>query len=148
MGSEKQEPLSDIDPSQSSLDFLTNEETTPPIKPSLDEEVNEETPLQPASVNDVVGSSNTSKNLNDRLDKNLSTSNLTFDVNDRIYFQKELFKDDPYQFHVSIKKIQEQNSLQDVLSCIKNDIAPQYGWNMENENAVRFVSLIERKLGE
>ncbi len=121
----------------------TNSEIEEPISP---QEKPSPTDVKRLNLNETVGEKSYTTDLNNSLDKNISIKLLSFDLNDRLFFQKELFNNDPYEFHVSMNQIKEHENLETLMPFIENELSNKYNWDNKSEAKERFISNIKNKV--
>ena len=64
-------------------------------------------------------------------------------LNDRILFINNLFDEDPMVFQEALTKINQMESLEDVVAYL---VAEHPGWNFESETVYRFMMAVRRKI--
>lgn len=64
-------------------------------------------------------------------------------LNDRVLFINGLFREDPMTFQESLTKINQMDSLDDVVAYLRNDF-PE--WDMNSEIVYRFMMAVRRKV--
>ncbi|MGD2003210.1 MAG: hypothetical protein PVK00_00305 [Flavobacteriales bacterium] len=81
------------------------------------------------------------KSLNDRL----SGTVLKFGLNDRIGFVKELFDGSQEDFNRVVSQLNTCSSLEEATDYINAHISDEYGWDLKEETAARFMAAVEQK---
>lgn len=77
----------------------------------------------------------------------LQNKELKVGLNDRIAFVKKLFHGQTDDFNRVLSQINSFSSYEEADSFLKNLVVPEYGWDMEEEFAVRFVNLVRLRFG-
>lgn len=81
------------------------------------------------------------KSLNDRL----SGTVLKFGLNDRIGFVKELFDGSQEDFNRVVSQLNTCSSLEEATDYINAHISDEYGWDLKEETAARFMAAVQQK---
>ncbi len=128
-------------------------------KEELVEVFEEQATLQTDAVQSEDPASNLDvSNLNDQLKKaqnvDINSSielksgfkELSFDVNDRIFFQNELFNADPYEFHVSLKEMQKCENIAQFKTLVQGAFNKKYDWSEKKEAVDRLYSCVQTKI--
>lgn len=104
----------------------------------------EETPAEPASINDRLKTDTVelSQKLNNEPIKDLKKA---INVNDRYRFINELFNGDETMFERSIRKIQNSNAFPEAEYFIERELKIKMGWNQSNELVRHFDALVRRR---
>ena len=109
------------------------------------EPVSSETPVtlnEPESTSPMTKSPVTEKkSLNDRL----AGTVLKFGLNDRIGFVKELFDGSQEDFNRVVSQLNTCSSLEEATDYINAHISDEYGWDLKEETAARFMAAVEQK---
>ena len=81
------------------------------------------------------------KSLNDRL----AGTVLKFGLNDRIGFVNELFDGSQEDFNRVVSQLNTCSSLEEATDYINAHIFDEYGWDLKEETAARFMAAVEQK---
>lgn len=120
--------------------------TVTEAEPEVTEPVSSETPL---TLNESESTSSPKtkspvtekKSLNDRL----AGTVLKFGLNDRIGFVKELFDGSQEDFNRVVSQLNTCSSLEEATDYINAHISDEYGWDLKEETAARFMAAVEQK---
>jgi hypothetical protein len=77
----------------------------------------------------------------------LQNKELKVGLNDRIAFVKKLFHGKTDDFNRVLSQINSFSNYEEADSFLKNLVVPEYGWDLEEEFAVRFVNLVRLRFG-
>ncbi len=140
-------------------------ESTEQTFSKITKDISKTTPIiqeEPVQINDPIQPTNTSEPIQENINEKLaqSTTNINqqlsqnkeglahfnFDVNDRVFFQKELFDADPYQFHVSFKKIQKCTSQDELKTLFDQEFATQFDWSEKQAAVTKLFDLLSEQL--
>ncbi|TVQ75793.1 MAG: hypothetical protein EA358_10935 [Flavobacteriales bacterium] len=77
----------------------------------------------------------------------LQGKELRVGLNDRIAFVKKLFHGESDDFNRVVSQINSFSNFEEADSFIQNLVAPEYGWDMEEEFSVRFMNMIRMRFG-
>ena len=83
------------------------------------------------------------KSLNDRL----AGKKLTFGLNDRIGFVKELFDGSTEDFNRVVSQLNTMSTVDEATSFLTEFVAPEYNWDAHEEASNRFLLLVEQRFG-
>jgi len=97
------------------------------------------------SLHEKLSEQSKNNDLNSTLEQKVVFQNLSFDANDRIYFQNELFNGDPYKFHVSLKKMQECESFEFLEKLVNNQLAAEFNWFDKGDIVTKLLTIIKDK---
>ena len=123
-----------------------------PVKAAEPATVTEAEPVSsetPVTLNEPESTSSTKtkspvtekKSLNDRL----AGTVLKFGLNDRIGFVKELFDGSQEDFNRVVSQLNTCSSLEEATDYINAHISDEYGWDLKEETAARFMAAVEQK---
>ncbi len=92
--------------------------------------------------------SNNKKTLAERIHSHKAKEiNSVIDLNDKLFFIKELFKGDANGYSVVLKKINSMQSFDEVKKYIQNELSSQYNFT-EEESVERFLEVVKLKFEE
>lgn len=77
----------------------------------------------------------------------LQGKELRVGLNDRIAFVKKLFHGESDDFNRVVSQINSFSNFEEADSFIQNLVAPEYGWDMEEEFSVRFMNMVRMRFG-
>jgi hypothetical protein len=77
----------------------------------------------------------------------LQNKELKVGLNDRIAFVKKLFHGQTDDFNRVLSQINSFSHYEEADSFLKNLVVPEYGWDLEEEFAVRFINLVRLRFG-
>lgn len=117
-------------------------ETEPEAEMPAPEAV-EETPAQEIPAPAAPKATGAPKSLNDRL----AGKKLTFGLNDRIGFVKELFDGSTEDFNRVVSQLNTMSTVDEATSFLTEFVAPDYNWDAHEEAANRFLLLVEQRFG-
>ena len=123
---------------------------TPPVQTTIEEvTAAEETPVEaevaapetPANVVERAQQGGEKKSLNDRF----AQKALSFGLNDRIGFTKALFEGSGEDFNRVVSQLNTMNTLGEAEEFLNTHIAPEYGWDAQEEAAERFKAAVAQR---
>ena len=123
---------------------------TPPVQTTIEEvTAAEETPVEaevaapetPANVVERAQQGGEKKSLNDRF----AQKALSFGLNDRIGFTKALFEGSGEDFNRVVSQLNTMNTLGEAEEFLNTHIAPEYGWDAQEETAERFKAAVAQR---
>lgn len=122
----------------------------PPVQTTIEEApAVEETPVEaevaapeaPANVVERAQQGGEKKSLNDRF----AQKALSFGLNDRIGFTKALFEGSGEDFNRVVSQLNTMNTLGEAEEFLNTHIAPEYGWDAQEEAAERFKAAVAQR---
>lgn len=93
------------------------------------------------SVAERAQKSEEKKSLNDSFAQNV----LKFGLNDRLGYVKNLFDGSTEDFNRVVSQLNTLNRLAEAQDFLQTHIAPDYGWDKQEETAARFMSAVEQR---
>ncbi|MBK3518065.1 prolipoprotein diacylglyceryl transferase [Carboxylicivirga marina] len=120
-----------------------NSTTTKPAGPSatkssvLGEVINKEA----SSVNDKLSNNKTNVDDIKQIGKPVNDVRKAFGLNDRFYFQRELFNNNADLFNQTLEQINSMDSFDSALSFLQSN----YNWASDNEASESFIKSIKRR---
>lgn len=122
----------------------------PPVQTTIEEvPAVEEAPVEaevaapetPANVVERAQQGGEKKSLNDRF----AQKALSFGLNDRIGFTKALFEGSGEDFNRVVSQLNTMNTLGEAEEFLNTHIAPEYGWDAQEEAAERFKAAVAQR---
>jgi|SaaInl0LU_22_DNA_1037365.scaffolds.fasta_scaffold09199_2 hypothetical protein len=98
-------------------------------------------PETPANVVERAQQGGEKKSLNDRF----AQKALSFGLNDRIGFTKALFEGSGEDFNRVVSQLNTMNTLGEAEEFLNTHIAPEYGWDAQEEAAERFKAAVAQR---
>ena len=103
----------------------------------------EEAPAEDITAPAAPKATGAPKSLNDRL----AGKKLTFGLNDRIGFVKELFDGSTEDFNRVVSQLNTMSTVDEATSFLTEFVAPEYNWDAHEEASNRFLLLVEQRFG-